>query len=95
MAKEGAPALVKLVNAVANRFSIPVSQKLAAQSIPAIGAVGGATINLVFIDHFQEMARAHFTVRKLERKYGEAEVKKQYIEIVHSYLNSGGFKHAS
>ena len=95
LSKEGAPALVKLVNAVANRFSIPVSQKLAAQSIPAIGAVGGATINLVFIDHFQEMARAHFTVRRLERQYGEAEVKKQYREIVQNQLNFAGIKHSS
>ena len=84
MAKEGAPALVRLVNAVSSRFSIPVSEKLAAQSIPAIGAIGGASINLIFIYHYQEMARAHFTVRRLEREYGEEEVKKTYTEIIRS-----------
>ncbi len=81
LAKEGAPALVKLVNAVAARFSIPVSEKIAAQSIPAIGALGGASINLMFINHFQDMARAHFTVRRLERIYGAEAIKQTYMEI--------------
>ena len=84
-AKEGAPALVKLVNAVASRFSIPVSEKIVAQSIPAIGAIGGASINLLFIDHFQAMARAHFTIRRLERIYGEDKIKQMYADIVKSH----------
>lgn len=95
LAKEGAPALVKMVNAVSTRFSVPVSEKLAAQSIPAIGAIGGASINLIFIFHYQEMARAHFTVRRLERAYGEEEVKKNYTELIRRFnkapkLNSVG-----
>lgn len=80
--KEGAPVLVKLVNAVTTRFSIPVSQKLAAQTLPAIGAVGGASVNLLFMEHYQQMARAHFTVRRLERYYGKKPVRKIYTEIV-------------
>jgi hypothetical protein len=80
--KEGAPALVKLLNAVSTRFSIPVSEKLAAQAIPAIGLIGGASVNLLFINHYQKMAKAHFTVRRLERRYGEELVKKVYMEIV-------------
>ena len=74
--------MVKLVNAVASRFSIPVSEKIIAQSIPAIGAIGGASINLLFIDHFQEMAKAHFTIRRLERAYGQDKIKQIYIDIV-------------
>ncbi len=81
LSKEGAPALVKLLNLVATRFSIPVSEKLAAQSMPAIGAVGGASVNLMFIDHYQKMADAHFTVRYLEKKYGQEAVQQQYMEI--------------
>ncbi len=80
--KEGAPALVRLVNAVAARFSIPVSEKLAAQSLPAIGAVGGAGVNLLFMEHYQQMARAHFTVRRLERAYGKETVRTLYAQIV-------------
>ena len=80
--KEGAPMLVKLINAVSARFSVPVSGKLAAQSLPVIGAVSGASVNWLFIRHYQNMARAHFAIRKLERKYGEAELKKRYTAIV-------------
>ena len=36
------------------------------------GEVGG------FIDHFQEVARAHFTVRRLERRYGKDAVRVAY-----------------
>jgi len=80
--KEGAPLLVKLINAVSVRFSIPVSGKLAAQSLPVIGAVSGASVNWLFIRHYQKMAEAHFVVRSLERKYGCEEVEGRYQQIV-------------
>jgi hypothetical protein len=88
--KEGAPALVKLLSVVSTRFSIPVSEKLAAQAIPAIGLLGGASVNLLFINHYQKMAKAHFTVRRLERRYGEELIKQVYMEIItsHSENNS-------
>jgi 3-methyladenine DNA glycosylase AlkC len=84
LSKEGAPLLVKLLSAVSSRFSVPVSEKLAAQAIPAIGLIGGASINVLFINHYQKMAKAHFTVRRLERHYGEELVKQVYTEIVAS-----------
>lgn len=79
--EEGAPVLMRLIMKIAERFSIQVSQKVVAQSVPAIGAAGGALVNLIFIDHFQDMARGHFAVRRLERKYGEEEVRRQYERI--------------
>src|ERR1700730_16219779 len=66
----GSAALLRLLNAIAARFSVQVSEQIAAKSIPAIGAVLGAMVNTVFIDHFQQMAHGHFTVRRLERQYG-------------------------
>lgn len=81
MVKEGAPALVKFINAVAQRFSVQVSQKFALQSLPAIGAVGGASVNVVFLSHFQNMARAHFTVRRLERIYGSDRIRQVYASL--------------
>ena len=81
LAEEGAPALVRLIIQVAERFSIQVSEKAAAQAIPAIGAAGGALINTVFIDHFQDMARGHFIVRRLERIYGKEIVEAAYKAI--------------
>lgn len=81
LVEEGAPALVRLIVQVAQRFSIQVSEKAAAQAIPAIGAAGGALINTLFIDHFQHMARGHFIVRRLERYYGRGAVEAAYRAI--------------
>ena len=76
--REGAPAMVRFLVVVAERFGIVVSEKVAAQLIPVLGAVGGATVNLLFLEHFQDMARGHFTVRRLERRHGAAAVQEAY-----------------
>lgn len=73
-----APALVRLISQIASRFGVVVSQKAAAQALPVIGAIGGAAINTIFIDHFQNMARGHFIIRKLERIYDENTVRQTY-----------------
>lgn len=77
-AAKSAPALVNLVRQLAVRFSIPVGQKAAAQAVPIVGAAGGALINALFIDHFQNMARGHFVVRRLERDYDPETVRAAY-----------------
>ncbi|AOJ25825.1 MULTISPECIES: EcsC family protein [Burkholderia] len=81
IAAHSSAAVFKLVQTVASRFSVQVTEQMAAKSIPAIGAVLGATVNTLFIDHFQQMAHGHFTVRRLERKYGAAAVKAAYQAI--------------
>jgi hypothetical protein len=78
---KGAPALVRLIAAVAARFSVVVSEKAAVQAVPLVGALGGATINALFISHFQHMARGHFTVRRLERQYGADAVREAYAKL--------------
>jgi hypothetical protein len=78
VAREGAPAIVRFLTQVASRFGVPVSEKLAAQAMPMIGAVGGALINSIFIDHFQDMARGHFIIRRLERTYDPERIKQAY-----------------
>jgi EcsC protein family len=65
----------------ASRFGVVVTQKLAVQAVPFIGAVGGAAVNYAFIDHFQEVARAHFIVRGLERRYGKDTVRAAYDRL--------------
>jgi hypothetical protein len=77
-AGEGAPVLLRLIGLVAARFHIQVSQKVAAQAVPVIGAAGGALVNLMFIDHYQDVSRGHFTVRRLERLYGKDAVREAY-----------------
>ncbi|CAB3798741.1 hypothetical protein LMG28614_04825 [Paraburkholderia ultramafica] len=74
----GSAALLRLLNAIAARFSVQVSEQIAAKSIPAIGAVLGAMVNTVFIDHFQQVAHGHFTVRRLERQYGHETIEAVY-----------------
>ncbi len=81
LAREGAPAIARLIGEVAARFSVNVSQKVAAQAVPIVGAAGGALVNLVFIDHFQDVARGHFIVRRLERKYGSEVVRAAYVQL--------------
>ena len=81
MADEGAPILIKFIAKIAERFGIQVTEKAAAQAIPAIGAAGGAIINTIFMDHFQDMARGHFLVRKLERKHGKEVIERLYAEL--------------
>jgi hypothetical protein len=77
----GSAALLRLLNTIAARFSVQVSEQIAAKSIPAIGAVLGAMVNTVFMDHFQLVAHGHFTVRRLERQYGTDQVKDAYQTI--------------
>ncbi|MCK5808835.1 EcsC family protein, partial [bacterium] len=81
LVKESAPVLVRLIVQVAERFSVQVSTKAAAQAVPLIGAVGGGLVNTVFMNHFQDMARGHFVVRRLERKYGRELVQREYEAI--------------
>jgi hypothetical protein len=81
LVKEGGPVIVRLISLIATRFGVNVSEKAAAQAIPALGAVGGGLINLAFINHFQDMARGHFTVRRLERIYGTEAVQSEYRKL--------------
>jgi hypothetical protein len=79
--KEGAPILLKFVTQVAARFGVVVTQKVAAQALPVVGALGGAAVNYAFIEHFQDVARGHFIVRRLERRYGEDIIRVEYDRI--------------
>ncbi len=79
--EEGSPILVRFISQVASRFGFIVTQKLAAQTIPLVGALGGAAVNYAFVEHFQEVAQGHFTVRRLERAYGKDIVRREYERL--------------
>lgn len=66
---------VRLAARVADRFAGRLVQKLAAQGLPVLGAIGGAAVNAAFADHLLTVARGHFTVRRLERRHGEAAIR--------------------
>ncbi|HOK06537.1 MAG TPA: EcsC family protein [Syntrophales bacterium] len=78
LAREGAPPLVRLVTAIAPRFGVTVSQQAAARAVPIVGALGGGTINYLFMRHFQEMARGHFIILRLEKLYGSDTLREIY-----------------
>lgn len=73
--------LAQVIEAVAQRFGVKVTEKLALQAAPVLGAVSGAAINTLFISHYQDMARGHFVVRRLEEKYGAETVRDAYATL--------------
>ncbi len=81
LVETGAPALVRLISQIGTRFGVIVSEKFAAEAIPVIGAAGGAMINTIFIDHFQDVSRGHFIVRRLEQRHGKEPVQSEYENI--------------
>jgi hypothetical protein len=72
------PAAGGLVSELVTRFSLVVSDRVAASALPVVGAIGGAALNVIFMNHFQRIAEAHFTVRSLERRYGFDMVHRHY-----------------
>jgi hypothetical protein len=73
-----APALVSFIVKIATRFEIVVGEKALAQLLPGIGAGAGAAINLAFSEHYTQLARCHFGLRRLERECGESAVRDVY-----------------
>lgn len=86
--REAAPVIIRLLEAVAARFGIVVSEKAAAGAIPVIGAIGAATVNTLFMDHFQQMAHGHFAIRRLERQHGPETIRREYERCL-SELKAG------
>jgi hypothetical protein len=78
LARESSSVLVRYVARVASRFSVTVSEKVAAEAMPILGAASGAAVNVLFTGHFQDMARGHFVLRRLERRHGLEAVKSAY-----------------
>lgn len=81
MVVEGAPPLVRLAATLASRFSINIPAQAAAKAIPLISAATGAAINLLFMQHFQAMARGHFIVKRLEAKYDSETIQTIYRDL--------------
>jgi hypothetical protein len=76
-----APAILRLISSIASRFGVVVSEQIAAKAVPLVGAAGGSAVNILFMNHFQDMARGHFIVRRLEMLYGRDRVQSIYREL--------------
>ena len=59
-----------LIARVAPRLSASLAQKLAAQAVPVLGALAGASINYSFTRYYQELARVHFGLLRLSQETG-------------------------
>jgi len=81
VANLSAPVVSGLVAEIVARFGLVVSERAAASAVPVLGAVGGATVNVIFMNHFQRVAQGHFVVRRLEREYGPSVVREVYEEL--------------
>ena len=84
--------LPKLIVKVAERFQVSAATKISAQSVPALGAITGAAINLAFLNHFQDKARGHFTIRRLERRYGAPAVQTAYADALAQWRAAKGVR---
>ncbi|WP_026077719.1 EcsC family protein [Pseudomonas sp. PAMC 26793] len=73
--------LAILIDKVATQFGFTISSKFAAQAVPVMGAFTGATINTLFTHFYQDMARGHFIVKRLEDQYGFEAIKDEYMAI--------------
>jgi EcsC protein family len=72
----------RIAATISARFGPAVAERLAATAVPVVGLIGGATVNMVFMEHYQRLARGHFTIRRLERRYGAAEIETLYRRLV-------------
>jgi hypothetical protein len=76
-----APVILRLLAAISSRFGLMVSHQLAAKAVPLVGAAGGSVVNVLFMAHFQDMARGHFIIKRLEKKYGAEFIEALYKSI--------------
>jgi hypothetical protein len=81
LSRNGAPAISRMILVISERFGLVLSEKAAAELLPLAGALGGALINDLFIRHFQAMARSHFAIRRLERRYGRDCIETEYQKL--------------
>ncbi len=59
------PMLHGMIRTVAPRLSVVLGQKLAAQTVPVLGAMAGATTNFVYARYYSQMAHVQFGLRRL------------------------------
>lgn len=74
-------ALNQLISTVAPRLASALGHKLAAQSVPLLGAAAGASANYVYSGYYHEVAMVHFGLRRLaiDADVPEAELLPQFL----------------
>ncbi|MCT4370859.1 EcsC family protein [Yangia mangrovi] len=59
-----------LIGKVAPRLATAMGQKLAAQTVPVLGAAAGAATNYAYTSYYQQMAHVHFGLLRLSEQTG-------------------------
>lgn len=70
-----------VIATVAPRFAMVLGQKLAAQSVPVLGALAGAGVNLAFIRYFEAMAEVRFGLARLSAERGRERVTAEFRRL--------------
>jgi len=77
--------VVMLLSEVSSHYGLALSRKVALQMMPVAGALCGASLNAAFLSHYRALARAHFTIRRLERRHGGQNVR-EAVGIIRANL---------
>ena len=72
---------------IAGRIGFALSERISVGALPVVGAAAGGIISLMFLRHYQNIATAHFTVRKLERIYGVEIIRRHYLDLHELHKN--------
>lgn len=70
-----------VLSKISAKFGKDLARVAATRVVPVAGATSGAVLNALFMDHYQELAEAHFTIRRLERQYGAETVQAAYERL--------------
>lgn len=74
------PALQRLISTLAPKIAAALGQKLAAQSVPVLGALSGAALNATFLSHYRELARIRFALLRHAQTHGAERVIQRFNE---------------
>ena len=64
------PAIQQLIQRVAPKLATALSQKLAAQAVPVLGAAAGAALNAAYLRYYRELAAIRFALLRLSEQHG-------------------------
>jgi hypothetical protein len=81
IASVSSPVLARMLTEVLGRFGVAYSERTLIGSLPLVGAMASGAANALFMRYFQNLAVAHFTVRRLERQYDAVTIGRYYTAI--------------
>ncbi len=68
------PAIQQLIQRIAPRLAAALTQKLAAQAVPVLGAATGAALNAAYLRYYRELAAIRFALLRLSERHGPGPV---------------------